>query len=170
MVRNGPKLFAAVAGVVATVAVFRAVTTDDAGALPTYTLTMSGGTSKVRSATVSAAPVPMFAPGTRFEVILRPEEPARGEVVFAARYEVGATSTPWTPPAELSAAGTVRISGMSEDVLPRTRGELTLVFFIGRSKEVAAASQRTSSGGGADTHEPGLSIFRRRVIIASGPE
>ncbi|MFP2907112.1 hypothetical protein ACLESD_19095 [Pyxidicoccus sp. 3LFB2] len=98
--------------------------------LPGYTLSVSS-----EQAVRAGAPepeVPRLGPGSRLDVLLRPEQAVEGPVEVRAFLVRPGEARAWTPPLERSPEGAVRIHGPVEALLSLPPGEWTLAIAVGR--------------------------------------
>jgi hypothetical protein len=77
------------------------------------------------------AEVPRLGPGSRFTLVVRPEQAVDGKVEARAFLVREGEARAWSPPMEVSAEGAVRIQGRAEE-LPVPPGEWTVAIAVGR--------------------------------------
>ncbi|MCY1023557.1 hypothetical protein [Pyxidicoccus sp. MSG2] len=102
----------------------------EAPPLPGYTLSVSS-----EQAVRAGAPepeVPRLGPGSRLDVLLRPEQAVDGPVEVRAFLLRPGEARAWTPPLERSPDGAVRIQGPVDALLSLAPGEWTLAIAVGR--------------------------------------
>jgi ferric-dicitrate binding protein FerR (iron transport regulator) len=97
--------------------------------VPEYALSFSGEQA-VRS-DAPEAEVVRLGPGSRFTLVLRPEQGVEGKVEARAFLVRPGEARAWSVPMEVSAEGAVRIQGRAEE-LPVPPGEWTLAIAVGR--------------------------------------
>ncbi|HSP78024.1 MAG TPA: hypothetical protein VLQ93_05820, partial [Myxococcaceae bacterium] len=114
----------------AAVALFVVASPGDVPPVPAYALSLSGEQT-VRSE-VPGPEVARLGPGSRLELILRPEREVEGAVEVRAFLLRPGEARRWTPPMEHSPEGAVRIHGPVEELLPIPPGEWTLALAVGR--------------------------------------
>ena len=117
--------------------------------LPAYDLQLAPGVQELRGAPVpeTAGAVPDFAPGSRFELVLRPERAVSGEVAaraFLARE--GEPPAPWHVPVEVAPSGAVRLSGVLGQDLDLAPGSWHLWLAVGRPGHLPAAEDLATAG------------------------
>lgn len=113
--------------------------------LPRYAARLAGGTQEWRGGETEAPPaeamaVPVFAPGNRLELLLRPEGTVGGGLAVATFVFRDGELEPWTAPVETSKHGAVRIAGVIGEELRLPSGETTLVVAIARAGSLPGAA------------------------------
>jgi hypothetical protein len=124
------RLAPALGAMAAAAAVLLLVLPGKAPPLPGYTLSVSS-----EQAVRAGAPepeVPRLGPGSRLDVLLRPEQAVEGPVEVRAFLLRPGEARAWNPPLERSAEGAVRIQGPVEALLSLPPGEWTLAIAVGR--------------------------------------
>ncbi|MEQ9495562.1 MAG: hypothetical protein RIT81_01860 [Deltaproteobacteria bacterium] len=99
-------------------------------ALPAYAIEVGRGESEMRGG--DAPELTELLPSSRLRLVLRPEVPPSGRVVFTAFVESERGLEPWPAPLEISERGAARLDERVGTLWPNRTGDLTLVFLIGR--------------------------------------
>ncbi len=108
--------------------------------LPAYAWQLSGQVQDVRG--VPSAPTPLaptFAPGGRFELVLRPQTALLGEIAVQTFWSQGDDLRSLALPVETSASGAIRIAGTVGQEIDLPPGSSTLWVVIGRPGKLPAA-------------------------------
>jgi hypothetical protein len=101
--------------------------------LPTYEVAILAGDQDRRGeAPRPAGGVLVLRPDSRFELVLRPDAKLDAPVGVRAFLLRGAEAHEWTPPLDVSPAGTVRIRGRAGALLGEQRGRLRILLAVGR--------------------------------------
>ncbi|WP_164018023.1 hypothetical protein [Pyxidicoccus trucidator] len=124
------RLAPAVAALAAAAAVLLLALPREAPPLPGYTLSVSSEQAVRAGATEPE--VPRLGPGSRLDVLLRPEQAVEGPVEVRAFLLRSGEARAWSPLLERSPEGAVRIRGPVEALLPLPPGEWTLAIAVGR--------------------------------------
>ncbi len=101
----------------------------DAGALDGYTLQLTAGDRELRSEG-AAAPEATLSPGSRVEIVLRPETERAPPEVRCFLVADGARA-PWDPPVERSARGAIRIAGTARALFGERVGPVAVEIELG---------------------------------------
>lgn len=148
------RLAAAVVAMTAAVAAMLLVVLRPApGPLPPYQLGFSGGERAVRGGPAGPSQggegVPVLRPGSRLELVLRPQRPVGGRVAVAAFRAGEGEVQPWPVPLEIAASGAVRVAGVVGEEIPLPPGEWDLILAVGRPRRLpdAAAIERALGDG-----------------------
>jgi hypothetical protein len=103
------------------------------GPLPAYEVAIAGPASALRGAPAAgAARAIAIAPSTPLEIVVRPDEDVRGQVVAGAYLVEGGASHAWDVPIEVSEDGAVRIAGETDRLFAGRRGELDVIVIVAR--------------------------------------
>lgn len=127
--------------------------------LPSYEMTVHGGLKRLRS-DEEASEVVRYRPGSRLQLVLRPEVPVGGDVVVEALLSDGQGLRPWPVTVERSAQGALRVQPVQARETP---GRYRLLVVVARTGELPPPSAIVPEGG------PGYQVFERRLDILSGP-
>lgn len=104
--------------------------------LPEYSLGLEGEVRELRGETPAGETVPAFAPGHRFELLLRPGSPVSGPVAARIFLQRRAEVQVLEAEAEVSASGSVRWAGTLGREIRIEPGEWTLWALVGRPGEL----------------------------------
>jgi hypothetical protein len=123
--------------------------------LPGYEVSLRGPVRADRSPAPAAADSPwevpaVFAPGNRFELVLRPDHAVAGPVAVRTYRQEGGDLRPWPLPVDGPHDGAVRIAGTVGREIDLPAGETMLVVVLGRPRELPAAEEalaRLGAGG-----------------------
>lgn len=145
--RSRPSLWAAAAALAA--AVLAVVLWPEAGRapLPGYQAVLEGALRVERGPGDPGVSEPAwpeataFAPGNRFELVLRPETAVEGAVEVRTFRQEGDSLVPWPLPAETPEGGAVRIAGTVGREVELPSGESTLVVVIGRRGDLPSPGE-----------------------------
>jgi hypothetical protein len=119
----------------------------EAGPLPAYQAVLEGAVRTERGpgdAGEAAAAWPEatpFAPGNRFELLLRPETAVERKIDVGTFRQDGGSLLPWPLPRETAGGGAVRIAGTVGREIRLPAGESTLVVVLGRRGELPTAAE-----------------------------
>jgi hypothetical protein len=115
--------------------------------LPAYEVDLGGEVRAERAPGDPAAGEPpwrqarVFAPGNRFELVLRPERAVAGRVEVRTYRQAGGVLLPWPLPVEHTEGGTVRIAGTVGREIDLPAAESTLIVVLGARGELPAAEE-----------------------------
>ncbi|WP_437935121.1 hypothetical protein [Sorangium sp. So ce341] len=162
--RRGTLLLSAAAALAAALAALVVLRPARAPSLPAYALALEGGEWEERGAGRAPGAAPRLGPGSRVELILRPELPVHGPIAVRGALVQGVHARPWSPPVELSPDGAVRIAGTREAVFPGVPdGAWEIVLAVGRAEALpadpAAAAAREETA-------PGAQLLRAQVVLS----
>jgi hypothetical protein len=108
-----------VAGLAAAAAIVLVLAMPREEPLPSYAMVMSSGAATSRALPAEARDeARIFAPGTRFELVLTPAREVDDAVVFSTFAEVEGELVPWRVEVQQSVSGAARIVGPAGEVLP----------------------------------------------------
>lgn len=148
--------------------VLRVLDPFGAGPVPTYAITLSGGTATSRSADTSGE-LPKLLPSATIELVLRPKTPAEGPVAAKAFLFVEGHATPWSAPIEEATGGSKRIAGKVEALFGKTaRGRLDVVLAVGAPDALADESALREAVEGARSLD-GVQLLRQPLVLAEPP-
>lgn len=108
----------------------------------------------------------LFAPGNRFELVLRPETAVEGEIEVGTFREAGGRLVRWPLPVETAAGGSVRIAATVGRELELPDAGRTLVVVLGRPGRLPAADEVLAGLGGGSAAAPGWRAWRWRLAPA----
>lgn len=120
----------AVAGLALAAALAVFVLRPTTAGLPPYALEATGGAQAVRGVDAPSGPVTVYAPGTRFRIVLRPAEAPPGPVEAAVELRGDAGVVPWDPALEVGAGGGVKAEGVFAGPLALPPGDYTATFTV----------------------------------------
>ncbi|AUX45863.1 uncharacterized protein SOCE26_073590 [Sorangium cellulosum] len=136
-----------------------------APALPAYALALASGEGEERGAAPAPGAAPRLGPGSRVELILRPERPVQGPIAVRGALVQGGRARAWTPPVEISPDGAVRIAGTREAVFPGVPdGAWDIVLAVGRAEALPA--DPAAAAAARDGTAPDAQLLRAQVVLA----
>lgn len=134
-------LFLAIAAS-ALIAVFgarRFLSSPAASALPAYAMSISSGEQQQR-AHVPPEQIPVFAPNTTLQLILRPAREVEGAVELRGFLKRGERTIAWSPPSTVDPGGSIIIEGQASELLRVEPGEWTIVIVLGRPDQAPSVT------------------------------
>ena len=167
--------WAAAAALAAAVALVVILPAGDGAPLPAYEIRLAGEVRGERSpdpddATERRWDEPaIFAPGNRFELVLRPERAVSGRLAVRTYRQEGGALLRWSLPVEGPHDGTVRIAGTVGAGIDLPAGESTLVVVLGRRGGLPVADEvvaQLGTGGHARTSD--WLAWRQRLALPPG--
>ncbi|WP_438023404.1 hypothetical protein [Sorangium sp. So ce233] len=137
-------------------------------ALPAYALLLDGGEREERGGAPSPDAAPRLGPGSRVELILRPELPVHGPIAIrGALVQRGRVVRAWSPPAEISPDGAVRIAGTREAVFPGVPdGAWDIIVAVGRAEALEALPADPAAAAAREETAPGARVLRAQVVLS----
>jgi hypothetical protein len=140
--------------------------------LPGYEVALRGQIRSDRSpAAAGAGEQPWeapraFAPGNRFELVLRPERTVDGRLEVRTYRQEGGDLLPWPLPLDGPHDGAVRIAGTVGVEIDLPAGETTLVVVVARRGELPAAEEMLARlGGGGRVETRGWLAWRQVLAL-----
>ncbi len=107
--------------------------------VPDYSITLVG--EQTQRGPAAAAPLPVFGPGSEVDLVARPATATMGAVAARAFLLREGRVEAWSPPMEVSSAGSVRIAGSFEEVFRGIApGAVDLVLAVGRPGSIPEVS------------------------------
>jgi hypothetical protein len=120
----------------AAVAAVLLLTLRQPAALPQYHAELSGGDRQERAESGTGR----FAPGSPFELVLRPQTQVEGEVDVRFFLEGEGGLQPWPVPAEIAPGGAVRVAGTLGREIALFPGDWTVWAVVGRRGQLPDAA------------------------------
>lgn len=133
--------------------------------LPSYDAYFSGGARATRAAAAPLEGDLALPYGSRFEVVLRPFTRVEGPLAARPFLLGPGAAKRLDLPVEISAEGSVRISGAVEE-LGAPPGRWELVIAVGRPASLPSAAQELADSSRSGSRA--LQIFRRTLIVVGG--
>ncbi|MCP3137817.1 hypothetical protein [Pyxidicoccus xibeiensis] len=163
------RLAPAVAAMAAAAALLFVLLPRETPPLPGYSLSVSS--EQAVRAGAPAQDVPRLGPGSRLDVLLRPEETVEGAVEVRAFLLRPGEVRAWTPPLERSAEGAVRIRGPVEELLSVPPGEWTLAIAVGRPGTLPEAPEELLAGveEGRAPQEGPWKLLTQKLLLVDRP-
>lgn len=178
--RRWPVRWAAAAALAAALLVLVLWPDAERGPLPGYQAMLTGTVRTERGpgaegAEGSAAPAwpetASFAPGNRFELVLRPESAIEGPLEVRTFRQTAGSLVPWPLPSEIAEGGAVRLAGTVGRDVELPPGESTLVAVVGRRGALPAADVLLARlGESGHAGDRGWWAWRWRLATAEAAE
>lgn len=138
--------------------------------LPAYQVALEGGVHTQRSIDEIPADARRYAPGSRWELLLRPASPVEGDVAVACFLARDGDPRPWDPPVEISPAGSVRIAGRIGEEIEIAPGAWTVWIAVARPDDLPTVTELRARLSRAPGEDPEVWSLHRADFVIDTPD